>query len=219
MTPASKIGWQWLGRIRHSDAVAEMEARRARILDGDDTAQRVLLAEHPPVITLGRAAKRDHVLAGDAELARMGIEVARASRGGEVTLHGPGQLMIYPVVRVRRGLIRFLEDVATAIADVAGAVGVPGARWQRNPAGVWLGDRKLAACGVHVRRGVAIHGFAFDVSTAREMWQLIVPCGSTQRRTASLAGELGDRCPSVEEMAHRLGPMLSARLSGFDAAP
>src|SRR5207302_2911072 len=105
-----------------------------------------------------------------------GTPIARTSRGGDVTYHGPGQLMIYPVVRVR-SVVAFLERIAGALAEVAAALGAPGAAWRRDPAGLWIGDRKLAACGIHLRRGVAVHGWALDVAVPPERWRLIVPCG------------------------------------------
>ena len=88
------MSWRWLGRVGHGPAVAEQEARRERILAGDASAEAVLLCEHPPVITLGRSADRGHVLASDAALAAAGVEVVQTDRGGDVTDHGPGQLMI-----------------------------------------------------------------------------------------------------------------------------
>jgi lipoyl(octanoyl) transferase len=198
--------------MAHADAVGEMERRRHRVLSGDATAMAVLFAEHPPVITIGRGGGRANVIASPARLAELGIDVVHASRGGDVTFHGPGQLMIYPVVRLRGGLVRFLEATAGAIADAAARFGVVGARWRRNPAGVWLGDDKLAACGVHVHRGVTSHGFALNVSTPAAWWELIVPCGLAGGRVTSLRAVLGDRCPSVQDVACALGPELSARL-------
>ena len=212
--PASgDLAWSWLGRVGHGAAVEMMEARRARILAGDDAAEHILLCEHDPVITLGRGADSAHVLASGAELDARGMVVAGASRGGDVTYHGPGQLMVYPVVRLHRGLVPFLEEVACALAEVAAELGVPGARWRRQPAGLWLGERKLAACGVHVRRGVAIHGFAFDVCTPSDAWGLIVPCGLGRGITVSLAEALGGRAPAVAALAALVGPRLARSLA------
>ena len=206
------LPWSWIGRVGHADAVAAMEARRAEILAGRDDRQAILLCEHDPVITLGRSADRAHVLLGDAALASAGIALVAASRGGDVTYHGPGQVMVYPVVRLARGLVAFLAQVAGVLAEVAAELGAPGAEWRRSPAGLWLGDRKLAACGLHVRRGVAIHGFAFDVSTPPEAWRAIVPCGLAPGVTVSLDQAIGGGAPSVAEVAARIGPRLVAAL-------
>jgi lipoate-protein ligase B len=206
-------GHAWLGRVEYPQAVSEMEARRERILSGDEAAAQILLCEHPPVITMGRRAPREHVVASDAVLREVGVQIHATSRGGEATYHGPGQLVIYPIVRLRRGLVEFLETIAGAIADTARHFGVDGAAWRRDPAGVWLGGAKLAACGVHLRRRVAIHGFALNVSTPASMWQLLVPCGHPGGAMTSLAAILGDGCPSVEQVARVAGPILSERLA------
>jgi len=206
------LPWMWLGRLGYAAAVELMESRRAAVLAGEP-AEAILLCEHDPVITLGRSADGGHVLLGRADLEARGVAVIAASRGGDVTYHGPGQLMVYPVVRLRRGLVGFLESVAGALAEVAAELGAPGARWRRQPAGLWLGERKLAACGLHVRRGVSIHGFAFDVSTPPDAWRAIVPCGLGAGVTVSLAQALGGRAPEVAAVAGRVGPRLARALA------
>jgi lipoate-protein ligase B len=210
--PVAGLPWSWLGRIGYAAAVELMEARRAAVLAGE-AAEAILLCEHDPVITLGRGADRTHVLDGAAVLEARGVAVVDSSRGGDVTYHGPGQLMVYPVVRLRRGVIAFMEAVAGALADVAAELGAPGAAWRRDPAGLWLGGRKLAACGLHLRRGVSIHGFALDVSTPPDAWRAIVPCGLGSGITVSLAEALGGRAPEVAEVAERAGPRLARALT------
>src|SRR5262245_2419017 len=161
--------------------LAEQLAMRERVWAGEPGL--VLLCEHPPVITLGRSATPANVLdAGD-------VPIERIERGGEVTYHGPGQLMIYPIVRIR-SVVEFLERVAGAIAEACAALGVAGARWQRDPAGVWRAGAKLAACGIHVARGVSVHGFALDVDTPASAWARIRPCGLDTPQV-SLARALG----------------------------
>jgi lipoate-protein ligase B len=207
--------WRWLGRVPHADSLAEQEARRERLLAGDDAAAAVLLCEHPPTITLGKNAARGNVLLAPAELARRGVTVVETTRGGDVTYHGPGQLMVYPVVRMRRGVVAYLEAIAGVLAETAAELGVAGAAWRREPAGLWLGDAKLAACGLHVRRGVAVHGFAFDVATPPEAWQAIKPCGLCSRVT-SIDAERRERglgpAPSIADVAALVGPRLTEAL-------
>jgi len=208
------IAWRWLGRVGHADAVALQEAHRQAIHAGDADAAVVLLCEHPPVITLGQSADRGHVLIDDDEAARRGVTITKASRGGDVTYHGPGQLMVYPVVRVR-SVVAFLERVAGALAAECAAVGVDGARFERDPAGLWLGPAKLAACGLHLARGVAIHGWAWNVATPPAAWSAIVPCGLAVPQM-SLAEACAARGlpppPPLDELAARLGPRLVAAL-------
>jgi lipoyl(octanoyl) transferase len=178
--------------------LAEQLVARERVWAGEPGV--VLLCEHPPVITLGRSATVANIVdAGD-------VPIERIERGGEVTYHGPGQLMVYPVVRLR-SVVTFLERVATAIAETCAALGVPGAVWRRDPAGVWLGDAKLAACGIHVARGVSVHGFAVNVDTPPEAWRRIRPCGLAVAQI-SLARALGAPI-AVERVADALGPRVS----------
>jgi lipoyl(octanoyl) transferase len=164
----------------------------------------IYLCEHPPVITLGRSADPAHILAaGD-------VPIERIERGGQVTYHGPGQLMIYPVVRVVR-VVDFLARVAGAIVETCAALGAPGAAWRRDPAGVWLGERKLAACGIHVARGVSVHGFALDVATPAAAWRAIRPCGLDVPQVC-LAAARGAPV-EVGEVAEALGPRLARALA------
>jgi len=204
------LAWRWLGRVPYRDAVELQEHHRARLLDGDLSAEVLLLLEHEPVITLGRAADADHVVASRAELARRGIDVVETNRGGDVTYHGPGQLIVYPVVHLERGVLRYLEALAAGLARLAEALGVPGCVWRRDPAGLWLGDAKIAACGLHVRRNVAVHGWAFNVATPPDPWQLIVPCGLACARVTSVAEHTA--VPPMEVVAERAAPLLAHAL-------
>jgi len=193
MTP-----WRWLGRAAYRDVLAEQLAARERVWAGEPGV--VLLCEHPPVITLGRSATVANILdAGD-------VPVERIERGGEVTYHGPGQLMIYPVVRLR-SVVGFLERVAQAIVETCAALGAPGAAWQRDPAGVWLAGAKLAACGIHIARGVSVHGFALNVDTPPAAWQRIRACG-LEVPQVSLAQARGAPI-DVERVADVAGPRVA----------
>jgi lipoyl(octanoyl) transferase len=193
--------WQWRGRIAYAEMLREQLATRERVWTGDDGV--VFLCEHPPVITLGRSAVAANVLdAGD-------VPVERIERGGDVTYHGPGQLMVYPVVRIT-SVVEFLARVAGAIVDACAAIGVGGLAWQRDPAGVWREGEKLAACGIHVARGVSVHGFAVNVDTPAEAWRRIKPCGLDVPQL-SIADALG-RPYAVADLASELGPRVVAAL-------
>ena len=200
--------WKWLGRADYRRVLADQLAARERVWAGEPGV--VLLCEHPPVITLGRSATEANILdAGD-------VPIERIERGGQVTYHGPGQLMIYPIVRLR-SVVEFLASVAAAIAETCAALGVPGAAWQRDPAGVWLGGKKLAACGIHVARGVSVHGFALDVDTPVQAWRAIRPCGLDVPQI-SLARALGAPI-TVERVAHELGPRVALAVRAVPAGP
>jgi lipoyl(octanoyl) transferase len=202
--------WQWLGRVDYLDAVQRMEALRARILDGDDAAETLLLCEHPPVITLGRRARAEHILASEAALAARGVALARASRGGDVTYHGPGQLVAYPVMRLQGGVVDHVCRLAKAAIAVAAAYGIE-ARFDRARPGVWAGDAKLAAVGVHVHRRVAIHGLALNVTTALDAFDLIVPCGLRDLAVTSIAA-LSGQAPALPDVA----AAFAAAFAGLD---
>ena len=197
------LAWQWLGRADYRVVLAQQLAARERVWAGDDGV--VLLCEHPPVITLGRSADRANILASPDELITAGVTIEQIERGGDVTYHGPGQLMIYPVVRIR-SVVEFLERVAGAIVDACAALGGAGAAWQREPAGVWKSGAKLAACGIHVARGVSIHGFALDVATPREAWARIRPCGlaTPQVSLSTVRGSLIDVETLAPDVGHRV---------------
>ncbi len=203
------LAWHWLGRADYRRVLDDQLAARERVWAGDDGV--VLLCEHPPTITLGRSADRANILASPDDLVAAGVAIEQIERGGDVTYHGPGQLMIYPVVKIR-GVVDFLARVATAIAEGCAAVGAPGAVWKREPAGVWVGDAKLAACGIHVARGVSVHGFALDVATPREAWARIRPCGLTAPQIS--VEMIRGQTIAVADVAAEVGPRVVTALRG-----
>lgn len=195
------IAWHWLGQRMYLRALRDQLAIRERVWQGGPGA--ILLCEHHPVITLGRSANRANVLKSED------LPIIQADRGGCVTYHGPGQLMIYPIVRVR-SVVGFLSAVAAVLVDAVALFGVRGAEFRRDPAGLWVGNAKLAACGIHLARRVSVHGWALDVATPAEAWQRILPCGLSvpQVSVASIA----NRNVSVEEIAIEVGPRLARAL-------
>ena len=178
----------------------------------------LLLLEHTPVITLGRNAKRQNVLASDARLAEAGVEVIECDRGGDVTYHGPGQLVGYPIFdlrgfqpaigavefvrRLEEVLIRTCEEFCIAAERVAGMTGVwtTDSTQRRGDAENTWRQSKIAAIGVHISRGVTSHGFALNVNTDLSYFDLIVPCGLAAKSVTSMAKELG-RAVAMEEVA------------------
>jgi lipoate-protein ligase B len=190
--------WVWLGRVPFDRTAALQERLRTDILTGQGP-ETLLLCEHDPVITLGRNARPENVLAAPDELARRGIAVHRCSRGGDVTYHGPGQLVGYPIFRLRPGLVAHMEKMAAAIVEVLADLGIS-SRWRRDRPGVWVGDDKICAFGVHVRHRVAVHGFALNASTPVEAFSPIVPCGLREAGVTSIARLCG-RAPALEELA------------------
>ncbi len=206
-----------LGPTRYRDGLALMDALVAARAAGE-TGDWLLYPDHEPVLTVGRNPSDGNVVADAAALARAGIEVVEVPRGGDVTWHGPGQLVGYPIValdRVGRDLhrwLRLLED--TLIAALArhdlSAMRVPGRT------GVWLSEtEKIASIGVAVRRWVGYHGFALNVANSLEHFSLIHPCGFTDIRMTSMAERLGSRAPSLARVRAAVTMELVGRL-GFD---
>lgn len=195
----ARLEVEWLGTVPYGAALAlQLEAVEARRLGGPD---RLLLLEHPPVITLGRSAKPEHLRASRAELARRGVEVAEVARGGDVTWHGPGQLVGYAVVdlaaRGEPDVHAWLRRLEGALIDALGALGA-GARRIPGRTGVFLEKpaaggrtRKIASIGVGLRGWITWHGFALNVATAPDAFADIVPCGLHDVEMTSLAEALG----------------------------
>jgi lipoate-protein ligase B len=205
--------WSFLGRAPYRMTVAFMEELRERVLAGED-AEHILFCEHDPVVTLGRSADEAHVL--DPEmLAARGFDVVRTTRGGDVTAHGPGQLVIYPVVRLTRGVVAFVEAVAGAIVDELAERGVSAA-FRRQPAGVWVGEAKIAAVGLHIKRRVSAHGFALNVSArSTALFDGIVPCGIAGASVTSIEREGGGDPPLAElsaALAERIARALVSKI-------
>src|SRR5206468_3310652 len=153
----------------------------------------LLLLEHPPVVTLGRAAKEKHLVASPEFLSAKGVEVFETERGGDVTYHGPGQLVGYPIVDLkqhRQDLHWYLRKIEEALINALDDYGVPG---ERNSAytGVWTRGKKIASIGVHARDWVTWHGFALNVTTDLSYFDLIVPCGIDGVGMTSIAREVG----------------------------
>lgn len=157
----------------------------------------LLLLEHPPVITLGRNAQASNVLASREQLAARGVEICECDRGGDVTFHGPGQLVGYPIFDLRSftpklGAVDFVRRMEEALIRASGDLGVPAER-VRGLTGVWTATAtpaKVAAIGVHISRGVTSHGFALNVNNDLDLFRLIVPCGIADKPVTSLKREL-----------------------------
>lgn len=187
-------------------AALQEELRRDVIAGGPET---LLLLEHDAVITMGRSAVEANVLVDEAELGRRGVALHRASRGGDVTYHGPGQLVGYPIVRLRGGVRAHVEAMALAVADVLGTLGVE-AVYRPSAPGLWVGDAKLCAFGINVHRRVTVHGFALNLGTELDAFGLIVPCGIAGCAVTSVRALTG-AAPTPEALAPRIAAALGAR--------
>jgi len=215
MSGADPLRSAWLGRIEYLDAWRLQNAVATRVRAGDD--ERLLLLEHDPVYTIGRRGTTEHLLAAPDELRSAGASAYRVDRGGDITYHGPGQLVGYPVVRLGdapdlTGYVRALEG---ALVDVLASYSVAG-HTERGKTGVWVelpesgAAAKIAAIGVRVSRGVTTHGFALNVTTDLAAFERMIPCGFAHE-VASLA-RLGVTA-STREVAGRAAAALADRLA------
>jgi lipoyl(octanoyl) transferase len=192
-TDARPLDVRRLGRVAYGDAL-EMQAELVRQRRAGEIPDTLLLLEHPHVITLGSGSHDENVLVSPEERAARGIELFETGRGGDVTYHGPGQLVGYPIFDLkpdRQDLHRYLRDIEEALIVVLAEFGLVGGR-KEGLTGVWVDDRKLAAIGVRVSSGwITSHGFALNVATDLSMFGTIIPCGIRDHGVGSLSGELG----------------------------
>ena len=198
-----------LGRVSYAEALELQRAVARGRIAGTMPQDVLLLVEHPPVVTLGRSSKGGHLVASPELLAQRGVELFEVERGGDVTFHGPGQLVGYPIVSLRRhrqDLHWYLRQVEeTLIRTVAKwAIGA-----ERNPGltGVWTNGRKLASIGVHARDWVTWHGFALNVTTDLRYFELIVPCGIDGVVMTSMARETGSEIALADVATAAAGAM------------
>jgi lipoyl(octanoyl) transferase len=184
----------YLGRVDYTTAL-DLQQTLVQLVKEDRIGHTLLLLEHPPVITLGRNATAKNIVVSRDSLERKGIELHETDRGGDVTFHGPGQLVGYPIFDLRGfapkiGAVEFVRKVEEALIRTCGDLGVVTQRIL-GMTGVWTdASAKIAAIGVHISRGVTSHGFALNVNTDLEFFKLIVPCGIADRPVTSLEHEL-----------------------------
>jgi len=202
--------------MRDYGEALELQRRLARARMAGRAPDVLLLVEHPPVITYGRGARPEHLLAAPEELRRRGVGLFEVERGGDVTYHGPGQLVGYPILDLHGYGLDVHLHLRRIEGALIGALATAGLRAGVSPGrtGVWVGDRKIASIGVHVSRWVTWHGFALNVCTDLRDFDLIVPCGLPGVQMTSLAAELG-RHVTVAQMEPAL---LAAFGEAFGAA-
>ncbi|MFT3921409.1 MAG: lipoyl(octanoyl) transferase LipB [Myxococcales bacterium] len=213
-----------LGSVPYAQAHA-LQERLVAARQAEQIGDTVLLLEHPKVITLGRAAKQEHVLFSEDALHERGYELFATGRGGDVTFHGPGQLVMYPIVDLkpdREDVRRYVKDLEEAMIRTCADYGVQAARVE-GLNGAWVGENKIGAVGVRISRWVTMHGLALNVSTDLDSFGAIVPCGIAGRGVTSLSRELGARGIAQGEVGERcvrhLATLFEAELAFRDGPP
>jgi len=199
----------YLGRVAYEEGLRLQEERVAMVQSGT-APEALFLLEHDPVLTLGRNARRDHITATSGELERLGIRVFECGRGGDVTYHGPGQLVGYPILNLapdRKDVWKYVRGLEEAIIRTLGDYGVEAGRFERLT-GVWVGREKVAAIGVRLARWVTSHGFALNVTTDLGHFDTIVPCGIRSYGVTSLERHLASP-PPLPELGARVAMHLA----------
>jgi len=202
-----------LGRMPYAVAWRRQREAHADIVAGL-RGPVLLTVEHPRVVTLGRNAGGEHLRRDPAWYPAHGFELHRVERGGDVTFHGPGQLVGYPIFPIGRRVRDLFRGMERAVVAVAASYGVAAAAHERL-AGVWVGTDKLCAFGVAVRRGVSFHGFALNVDPDLADFDVIVPCGLAHRGVTSLARLLG-RPVSLDEVRERTVAAFANAFAGWE---
>jgi lipoyl(octanoyl) transferase len=204
LTNSRELTVRRLGRIRYAEGL-ELQARLVAERQAGRIGDTLLLLEHDPVFTLGRNARRENVLVPEEELRRRGFEVFEAGRGGDVTYHGPGQVVGYPILELsldRRDVHRYVRDLEDVMIRLCADYGVAAGRIPGRT-GTWVGEEKIGAIGVRIARWVTSHGFAFNVATDLTPFGLIVPCGIREGGVTSLERLLA-RPVDRDELIQRL---------------
>jgi lipoyl(octanoyl) transferase len=219
----SELAVHRLGRIGYAEC-HELQTRLVEARQRQAIGDVLLLLEHPAVLTLGRAAKKENILFARPLLEARGVEVHEIGRGGDVTFHGPGQLVGYPIVDLkpdRQDVRRYVASLEETMIRTAADHGIVANRCA-GLNGAWVSDRKLGAVGVRISRWVTMHGFAINVSTDLSFFDLIVPCGIRDKGVTSLERELGE-APAMarieERAATHFAAQYDARITFHDGAP
>lgn len=204
MSERRTVHWSYLGGVPYAPTV-ELQEKLRDDVRFDRGPEHFLLLEHdPPAFTLGRNADSGDVTAPPAWLAERGVEVHETKRGGQVTYHGPGQLVGYPIVNLdpdRRDVRRYVRDLQEVLIRTLAELGITARRREgKGMIGVWAGEEKIASIGVHLARWITLHGFALNVSTDLALFNGIVACGLHDVRMTSVERLLGE-APTVEETA------------------
>jgi lipoyl(octanoyl) transferase len=192
----------WLGRTSYEDGL-ELQREAIAARSCGDAPDRLLLLEHPHVYTLGRGGNAANMLASAEELAALGADLHHTGRGGDVTYHGPGQLVGYPIVSLkpdRCDVHRYVRDLEEVLIRTVADFGIAATR-VAGLTGIWVGSEKLAAIGVRIARWITSHGFALNVSTDLAYFDRIVPCGITDRGVTSIERLTGRRV-ALRDVAH-----------------
>ena len=212
-----------LGTVDYAEAHRLQKELQAKRISGE-IGDTVLLLEHPPVLTMGRSAKEQHVLAAPEVLAARGISVHEVGRGGDVTYHGPGQLVAYPIIDLkpdRRDVRKYMWSLEETMIRTCADFGLSATRVE-GLNGAWVGDRKVGAVGVRISRWVTMHGLALNANSDLTHFDLIVPCGIQDKKVTSLSAEIGRTVFAtdvIDPLARHFAELYDTDVEWQDALP
>lgn len=194
-----------LGRMEYAKAL-EMQQEKWEKVSREEERDTLFLVEHPPVLTLGVRGKKENILVPEEQLIKLGVSIQQVSRGGDVTYHGPGQIVGYPVMNLKhfgRDIHYYVERIEnTFIKLLKDDYGITAERGDKTYTGVWVGNNKITAIGIQVKRWTTMHGFAFNVNTNLSHFNWIVPCGLSDRGVTSLE-KLTNQKQDMEKLFRR----------------
>ena len=223
MPTATLCRYAWLGTMGYPEGL-ELQRRLVEQVHRGQAPNTLLLLEHPPTYTCGRLSRPEHLLAPAGELAAAGIPVYETDRGGQITYHGPGQLVGYPIINLREwggGPLRYVRELERVIIATLADFGLA-AHTEEGLTGVWCAGGKVAAIGVKISRGIAFHGFAVNLDPDLAHYRHIVPCGLSDRPVTSAAAELGgavDGAAFRQRLAHHFGAAMGWEMTEGEMAP
>jgi len=197
-----RLNGRWLGTQPFASCLEQQLHTREAVANGT-SPETLFMVEHPPTLTLGRRGSREDVLWTDEQLAAEQVAVCETPRGGEVTLHAPGQLVAYPVVRVGRMIREHIVRMAEVTIALFEQLGVEGTEFRMEHPGVWRGETKMASIGIHISRGISVQGMSINLDVAPRLFGSLVSCGLPEVRMTSVADVSTQPLPPMAELARR----------------
>jgi lipoyl(octanoyl) transferase len=205
MDSSKSFSYMDLGLVSYSHAL-ELQRRLRKERQKGLVGDTILLCEHPAVFTVGKQDCDEDWLSLPAQIESLGFEVIRVDRGGKITYHGPGQLVVYFIVDIKKyssGVKEFVTKIEGACLNLVSSFGLDATKNEKYP-GIWIDDKKIAAIGLHISRGISMHGAAINVHPDMSHYQHIIPCGIKDKKVTSMKIELNEKHPTMEEVKGRL---------------
>ncbi|NVB42207.1 lipoyl(octanoyl) transferase LipB [Pseudenhygromyxa sp. WMMC2535] len=210
MSASRELAGRWVGRMDFAPCLQEQLRARDAILEGSGP-ETLIMVEHPPTLTLGRRGRREDVVWTDEQLAEEQVAVCETPRGGEVTLHAPGQLVAYPIVRIDKQIRAHIQHMSDATIALLGELGIDGVAYRDDHPGIWRGEAKISSLGIHISRGVTVQGMSLNLAVAPKLFGALVSCGMPGIQMTSVADLREEPLPPMEQLARRWAELFAER--------